>query len=1175
MPSPGVLQGILLFFVWCFLSLIRADMLPAIVSFSMNEESPVPLVLGNVLASLQARAPFHDDIRDVLIFPSTQPFSEYFQLVQKKRSNQILVSSELQLIKSFDLETVCKKRLSMQQCSQANYGCCCDSHNLFCSIKLQLAVRIEGGIFHTAAQQTPFKVFLIEIKIFDENDQAPVFTPNTFNLKISEGVKHNEKYRLPLAKDGDLGQNSEVFYSLAFVHGRAPNSKKWQSISEENELFSFSTSSQWLSLSINGDLDREEIETYKLLIEAKDRAINPNLQKTGTLTVSVMVTDVNDVSPMFKSQNLTVSVPENSANGTVICTIMAQDYDSGSNGQIQYSISPSYHDLPFKIDSDSGLLTVSGEVDREKIDEYKIIVQANDKGSPPRTSTLPVCIKVIDVNDNPPDILINSVFMDYEHPLPNPVLKISEGVPIGIPVANISVSDPDASKNSRIFCSVLNEGYKMRLTSPSTYSLHLAKQLDYETERRLKVTLSCQDSGEPYSLKSEAVIEINVLNENDNPPVFQEPLVIPPAWLVNNSEITKFSAILSEEDSGKFVEESVKGSTVFLPKSFPLGDAFLHFKVTDVDVEQESSENENSVHFSMNILSERRFQTESGPLPIAYSGKAILFSFSEKTGEVFLTSTPNFDGIICVFKAEIIAQDGKFSSSKKFTFIVGESNHNAPVVRIFNFALVNSLSPHQIFDQEQNGSIKEVPFYIPRQSKSNSVIGQVVGSDSDPGQAGRLTYNLSFPRSNCMGLSINNSTGLLTLLEVHDNFTVDCQLQAALNVLDNGFPKRYTCLLIAFRLFDANQLSPTIRINQSIIPSQINENNETEWYFNASAPKSDEALFQLATLTVPGLIEYTFRAKFCASSADNLNSFQGVSIDENLGFVYIADSSIANPNTTVYITISNTFWPSLPTKIFKVDMTSLANTTIEVRVAEVDHIDCQIQYTVDVEPSVFRRNFRTFCISMFAIVGILCLLMVILMILLRNSKRKLIIAPLTSIFKKKPRNFYAKVHFRPNSVEMDEPVDFNEEYDAYLQTKIPAYEISPKNAKISNVLIKGPQYPTASSIVRVGNGRVSTIALKQLPSMHPPVSEIGGTYYVMENIHQNDLNPKSHSSKESTPVHSQRSPASTRSIKSETNPLPGHANVNIIVHNDFEKNFSAHQMNTLDSTDKPAKEHFN
>lgn len=89
--------------------------------------------------------------------------------------------------------------------------------------------------------------------------------------------------------------------------------------------------------------------------------------------------------------------------------------------------------------------------------------------------------------------------------------------------------------------------------------------------------------------------------------------------------------------------------------------------------------------------------------------------------------------------------------------------------------------------------------------------------------------------------------------------------------------------------------------------------------------------------------------------------------------------------------------------------------------------------------------------------------------------------------------------------------------------------------------------------------------------MHPAVSEIGGTYYVMENIHQNDLNPKSHSSKESTPVHSQRSPASTRSIKSETNPLPGQANVNIIVHNDFEKNFPAHQINTLDSSDKPAK----
>uniref|UniRef100_A0A0R3TRQ3 Cadherin domain-containing protein n=1 Tax=Rodentolepis nana TaxID=102285 RepID=A0A0R3TRQ3_RODNA len=1172
MPNPSVLQGILLLFALCFVSLTRADMLPAIASFSMAEESPVPLILGNVLANLQARAYFHEDISDILIFPSAQPFFEYFQLIQKRQSNQKLVSSELQLIKSFDLETVCKKRLSMQQCSQANYGCCCDSHNLFCSIKLQLAVRFEGGIFHTAAQQTPLKVFLIEIKIFDENDQTPVFTPDTFTLKVSEGVKYNENYRLPLAKDGDLGQNSEVFYSLAFIHGRAPSSKRWVSIPKENGLFSFSTSSQSLSLSINGDLDREEIEMYKIIIEAKDGVINPSLQKTGTLTVSVMVTDVNDVSPMFKSRNLEVSVQENSANGTVICTIMAQDYDSGSNGQIEYSIPPSYRESPFKIDPKSGSLTVSGEIDREKIDAYKIIVQANDKGSPAKTSTLPVYIKVLDVNDNPPDISINSIFMDSEYTHSNPILKISEGVPLGTSIANVSVSDRDVSENSTISCHVLNEGHELRLTSSSTYSLYLTKELDYEAEKRLKVILSCTDFGDPFSLNSEAVIEIIVLNENDNPPVFQEPLIIPPAWIVNNSEIAKFSAILREGDNGKSGEESLKGCVVFLPKSFPLGDAFLRFKAKDADFERESAENEGGVLFSMSMRSEQRFQTESGPFPIVYPRKATLLSLSEKTGEVMLTSSLDFDGTICVLEAEIMVHDGKFSSSKKLTFIIGESNHYAPIVRIFNFALANSLSPHQIFDQEHNGSLNQVPFYIPRQSKSHSVIGQAVGSDTDPGLAGRLTYNLSIPQSRCMDLSINSSTGLLTLLEVHKNFSTDCHLQATLNVTDNGFPKRYTCLLITFHLFDANQLSPTIRINQSIIPSQQNANNETEWYFNATVPRGDDALFQLATLNIPGLIECTFQAKFCASSADNISSLQGVSLDENLGHVYIADSFVANPNITFYILVSNTFWPSLPTKTFKADMTSSKNETIDVRVTEVDGIDCQVQYVVSVEPSYFRRNFIIFCISIFAIVAIICLLIIILVILLRNSRRKLTIAPLLSMFKKKEApSFYAKAHFQSNSVEVNDPVKFNEEYNTCLQTKIPAYEIATNDVSVSQVLLKAPKYPTATSSIRIGGGRVSTIALKQHPSMHPTVSDISNTYYVMENIHQNDLNSKLYSSKESTPVHSHRSPSSGRSIKSETSPLPGHANVNIIVHNDFEKSATMHHRNMLSSDDKPAK----
>lgn len=140
--------------------------------------------------------------------------------------------------------------------------------------------------------------------------------------------------------------------------------------------------------------------------------------------------------------------------------------------------------------------------------------------------------------------------------------------------------------------------------------------------------------------------------------------------------------------------------------------------------------------------------------------------------------------------------------------------------------------------------------------------------------------------------------------------------------------------------------------------------------------------------------------------------------------------------------------------------------------------------------------------------------------------------------------------------------------------ELPAYEINPKVPSVPQVILKTPQYPIASSAVRINSGGLSSIAMRTLPSRNPALSEIGsgGAFYVMENIHQNDLNPKFSPSVESTPTrNSPRSPSSTRSVKSETAPLPRHANVNIIVHNDFEKNVPIQQIKTLDSREKSAK----
>lgn len=60
---------------------------------------------------------------------------------------------------------------------------------------------------------------------------------------------------------------------------------------------------------------------------------------TGTLTVHVIVGDINDNCPEFTEYTYITIVSEESPAGTVCAMITASDIDEGANGKIRYSCS--------------------------------------------------------------------------------------------------------------------------------------------------------------------------------------------------------------------------------------------------------------------------------------------------------------------------------------------------------------------------------------------------------------------------------------------------------------------------------------------------------------------------------------------------------------------------------------------------------------------------------------------------------------------------------------------------------------------------------------------------------------------------------------------------------------------------------------------------------------------
>lgn len=62
--------------------------------------------------------------------------------------------------------------------------------------------------------------------------------------------------------------------------------------------------------------------------------------------MEIIVGDINDNTPVFKPQNYSVSVTENSPVGTHLLDVHATDADSGQNAYITYTIT---HGDPRKV----------------------------------------------------------------------------------------------------------------------------------------------------------------------------------------------------------------------------------------------------------------------------------------------------------------------------------------------------------------------------------------------------------------------------------------------------------------------------------------------------------------------------------------------------------------------------------------------------------------------------------------------------------------------------------------------------------------------------------------------------------------------------------------------------------------------------------------------------------
>uniref|UniRef100_A0A3Q2FUL3 Cadherin domain-containing protein n=1 Tax=Cyprinodon variegatus TaxID=28743 RepID=A0A3Q2FUL3_CYPVA len=258
-------------------------------------------------------------------------------------------------------------------------------------------------------------------------------------------------------------------------------------------------------------LDREKQSVHQLLLTALDGG---SPVKTGTSSIIVTVLDNNDNVPVFKRTLYNISVPENSASGSVLVRVEATDADEGVNAELEYRFADSTPQALLSIlrmNSDTGEIILLNPLDYESSNKIEISVTAKDRGVPEMEGHCRVQIIVIDVNDNVPEIILTSK--------PSPV---REDAPKGAVVALISARDLDSGNNGKVMLQLTNESpFTLKPSFSNNYALITNGALDRETNSEYNVEITATDSGSP-SLSSKKTICISIIDVNDNPPFFNQ-----------------------------------------------------------------------------------------------------------------------------------------------------------------------------------------------------------------------------------------------------------------------------------------------------------------------------------------------------------------------------------------------------------------------------------------------------------------------------------------------------------------------------------------------------------------------------------------------------------------------------------------------------------------------------
>ncbi|KAH9523163.1 Protocadherin-11 Y-linked [Bulinus truncatus] len=761
------------------------------IAFNLVEEQPPNTFIGNVADESGLRNEVTQDVFDRLKY-------------------QILSSDSLRV----SLLTINNRTGALYTNSKIDREKVCDASATTCNLMFDVTVQQDVSIY---------KVINVVVSILDINDNPPTFLQNQLQLSISEAEQIGSEMSIPPAIDRDSGVNAAVSY--------------WMDRSEVFELKEEKLlDASFLKLVLLQNLDRETQSTYNLLIFARDG--NTSNALTGTLSVTVVVVDVNDNNPIFTQTLFNFSIQETATIGSSVGAISATDLDSGDNGRISYqfsSLTSSKVLQLFALNSETGMIVVKSELLYESL-KFQAVVEAKDNGMSPRSSQATLIINVLDVGNKPPKLSLT-----LAESLVNNTILLSEDIPVGSFIGTIKYVDNDEGNNGDVDCISMNPQFLLQLIEDHGYAVEVKTPLDRESQPEMTVVLKCSDRGSPI-LSAFVNVTVRVKDVNDNSPQFADTpnkvkvaeniprkvnLIKVSATDADEGVNKEFTYQLTANSSSVFSVDPITGWVSLVSPLDRETTPVIFLTVFAVDKGTPAMTGSTTVTVFVddvndnapNIIRAEYLVKENEP-PGSFVGQIVA-----QDSDDGMNAQYTFSLVSDPFSSFLVSESGVITTTKTFdreevdlySILVSVKDGGSPSLSSTSTLIItitddNDHSPYLLYPIPGNDSIN-----ISANLSPGSVIARVVASDADLDASARLLYIIAEGNPTNI-FSIDNTTGTIFVAKRLSQ-NRGSELRLTISVQDGGNPRMYneTFLYVNIDFTNATILGDAVIMDQKYV----------------------------------------------------------------------------------------------------------------------------------------------------------------------------------------------------------------------------------------------------------------------------------------------------------------------------------------------------------------------